>query len=204
MKNQIKPIGMLLLFGASIPMLTAGENHPAETRSSTEIAFPQEVKELITQEMQALQQGMHEIVPAIVSGDWEQLEKTGRQMRDSYIMKQQLTKAQKQALQASLPKRFKEVDRDFHRSTEMLSKAAEQRDMEMVIFHYSKITAACVNCHSQYATQRFPALATTQPVTNAIMSECSSIRQLAIALAGGDPSEICGESTGEEHAEEEY
>lgn len=198
MKNKTTLIGILLLFVFSTP------GAAADKQKSGDIPFPKEVRALIIQEMQALQQGMREIIPAIVSGNWSQLEKAGRQMRDSYIMKQKLTQEQKTALHATLPKTFKEVDKNFHRSAELLSKAAEQQDMEMVIFHYSKITAACVNCHSQHARHRFPALATTRQVTTAIMSECSSMRRLAVAMAGGDISDICGELDDDNLIEEVY
>ena len=200
MRNKIKLTGIFLLFGFSTPAITADEMHHRDGAT----LFPQEIKALITQEMQALQQGMGEIIPAIVSGNWSQLEKTGKQMRDSYIIKQKLTKEQKKTLHTTLPEAFKKADQDFHSSAGMLSEAAKNRDMGQVVFYYSKMTEACVNCHSQHATQRFPALVAMPQVTNTMMSECSSMRQLAIALAGGDISSRCGESPDEENIEEEY
>ncbi|GEM_PF-620891 len=203
MKNKIKRIAILLLFGFYATGTVADEadhSHQQKTK-----VIPQEIKTLITQEMQALQQGMRELVPAIVSGNWSQLEGIGRQMRDSYIIKQKLTKAQKKVLHAALPEAFKKADQAFHRSAGMLSDAAKERNMEQVVFYYSEMTTACVNCHSQHATARFPALASTPQVTSATtLSECSSLNQLAVALAGGDISSKCGESPDQEHAEEEY
>ncbi len=201
MRNKIKLTGILLLFGFSTPGVTADEAR----HNDGAIPFPQEIKALITQEMQALQQGMHEIISAIASGNWSQLEKSGKQMRDSYIMKQKLTKEQKEALHATLPETFKQLDQAFHHSAGMLSQAAERRNMEQVLFHYSKITTACVNCHSQHARHRFPALAATPQVRESTtMSECSSMNQLMVALTGGDISSKCGSSSDEANTEEEY
>ncbi len=202
MKNKIRQIGILLLFGFSTAAIAADEMHHSHQQKPK--AIPQEIKILITQEMQALQQGMRELIPAMVSGNWSQLEGIGRQMRDSYIIKQKLTKAQKKVLHAALPEAFKKADQAFHRSAGMLSDAAKEHNMEQVVFYYSEMATACVNCHSQHATDRFPALASTPQVTSATRSECSSLNQLAVALAGGDLSSKCGESSDEEHAEEEY
>ncbi|MCF6354703.1 MAG: hypothetical protein L3J26_06295 [Candidatus Polarisedimenticolaceae bacterium] len=200
MKSKIKRIGMLLLFGFYAAGTVADEARHSHQQKPK--AIPQEIKTLITQEMQALQQGMRELIPAIVSGDWSRLEGIGRQMRDSYIIKQKLTKAQKKVLQATLPESFKKMDQVFHSSAGMLSDAAKKRDMEQVVFYYSKMTESCVNCHSQHATQRFPALADTPQVTHTFMSECNTMRRLAVALAGGDTSSLCGD--GEELEEEVY
>jgi len=181
MKNKIKLIGILLLLGCSTPGITADKS----------ISFPPEIKPLITEEMQALQQGMREIVPALVSGNWAQLEEIGRHMRDSYIIKQKLTKAQKKALKASLPGSFKKVDKAFHESAGELSSAAKERNMEQVIFYYVKMTEACVSCHSQHARQRFPTLGNAPKEMSLSISECSTVNQLAIALSGGDVPEKC-------------
>ncbi|HEC15042.1 MAG TPA: hypothetical protein ENI99_00485 [Sedimenticola sp.] len=205
MKNKIKLTGLLLLFfGFSASGTAAEATHHGDGQKPSTIPFPQEIKPLITQEMQALQQGMHEIVPAIVSGDWSRLEETGRQMRDSYIMKRKLTKEQKKRLHASLPESFKKEDQAFHHAAGKLSRAAENRNMELVLFYYYKMAEACVNCHSQHATHRFPALTATPQEKSAATSECNWAKNLAIAIKGGEIPSKCKDSFDEENAEEEY
>ncbi|MDQ7090110.1 MAG: hypothetical protein Q9M50_05625 [Methylococcales bacterium] len=73
-------------------------------------------------------------------------------------MKQKLTPEQMQALHKSLPAAFIHLDHNFHRSAGMLAHVAEEKKMELVNFYVYKLTEACVQCHTHYAQQKFPAL----------------------------------------------
>ena len=79
-------------------------------------------------------------------------------MRDSYVMKHQLSSAQRNAIHQSLPPTFIELDRGFHRSAGMLAHAAKSRNSELVNFYFYKLVDTCVACHSKYAGDRFPDL----------------------------------------------
>ena len=113
---------------------------------------------LLQQEMQAIQQGMQSLIPAIVSGDHEAIAETGDKIQHSYIMSQQLSAQHMQELQ-QLPPAFRTLDQSFHRYAGMLAHAARMQNAEVVNFYFYKLTDACVACHSRFAANRFPDLA---------------------------------------------
>lgn len=120
------------------------------------------VKQLLVQEMQAVQKGMMNLVPAIASGDWEEISVIGKQIHDSYIIKQNLTDTQTRELQHAVPPAFLRLDQSFHKYAGMLAHAAEMKNAEVVNFYFYKLNDACVQCHSQFASKRFPGLLNPQ------------------------------------------
>jgi len=132
--------------------------HEFVSSSRHKVQFPAEVKQLFLQEMASLQAGMSSLVPAIVSGNWDEIAATGEQMNDSYIMKHKLSASQRKAIHQSLPPAFIEMDRGFHRSAGMLAHAAKKKNSELVNFYFYRLVDTCVACHSKYATDRFPEL----------------------------------------------
>jgi cytochrome c556 len=135
--------------------------HPADHHapsSAGQLHLSPELTGLLQQEMKALQQGMQTLIPAIVSGNWQDIAAVGERIRNSYIMQQQLTDTQMAELHRSLPPAFRELDQSFHRAAGMLSHAAQQQNAEVVSFYFYKLTDTCVACHSKYAGHRFPGL----------------------------------------------
>jgi len=129
----------------------------AKAESGIESLSP-ELRTLLGKEMVALQTGMQSILPAYVSGDLAAVAETARKIENSFILKQQITKAQKQELGSKLPKAFIRMDKQFHENAAMLSHVAEQQHTELVGFYYSRLIEACMACHAEYATHRFPKL----------------------------------------------
>ena len=127
-------------------------------KNATVLQLPADIKPLLLEEMQQLQQGMMNLIPAMVRGNWDEIANIAKKMQHSYIMKQKLTSKQMQSLHQSLPQAFIHLDHNFHCSAGMLAHVAEEKKMELVNFYVYKLTEACVQCHSKYAQQRFPAL----------------------------------------------
>jgi hypothetical protein len=127
-------------------------------KKATVLQLPADIKPLLLEEMQQLQQGMMNLIPAVVSGNWDEITNIAKKMQHSYIMKQKLTSKQMHSLHQSLPPAFIDLDHNFHRSAGMLAHVAEEKKMELVNFYVYKLTESCVQCHSKYAQQRFPAL----------------------------------------------
>ena len=119
-----------------------------------------ELRALLKQEMQAIQQGMQKMVPAFVSGDLEEVSAIAGNIKSSFIMKQKITSAQKHELHKKLPKDFIAKDQQFHKYAGMLEHVSEEGHTELVSFYYSKMLESCVGCHSVHATHRFPLLKT--------------------------------------------
>jgi len=118
-----------------------------------------DLRNLLSQEMQALQSGMMSIIPAYVSGNWSDIETTAEKMKSSYILKQSLTPDQVKELHSVLPDEFIKRDQRFHYLAGMLEHAAKNEKPELVNFYFSEMHESCVGCHAVFATHKFPALA---------------------------------------------
>ncbi len=153
----------ILFFAAiliCIPQLVlAGDSaHPLKTGAEHGIQISPDLKKLLNQEMAAIQQGMMALIPALSAGNWEEAATIGQNIKASFIMKQKLTKAQKEELHRVLPAAFIEMDQAFHKSAGMLAHAAEKRNADVANFYFFKLNEACVSCHAKFATERFPGL----------------------------------------------
>lgn len=134
------------------------EGHAENKHSSPVEALSPKLRDLLAKEMQALQQGMMEIIPAYAAGDWEAIEDISYKMEHSYILKQNLTNEQVQELHHLLPESFLRLDQEFHYLAGMLNHAAKVEKSELVGFYFSELSHSCINCHSQHATHKFPKL----------------------------------------------
>ncbi len=123
-------------------------------------ALSSELRKLLSQEMTALQKGMISLIPELASGNWHEIEKIATKIKGSYILKQKLTKKQAQELHNKLAPAFIELDQSFHKDAGMLADMAKEKNAELVNFYFSKMNNACINCHSRFATHRFPGFKT--------------------------------------------
>ncbi|OQK15330.1 hypothetical protein AU255_17820 [Methyloprofundus sedimenti] len=128
----------------------------------THLQLDAEIHQLLQLEMQSIQTGMMSLVPAIASGDWDKIAETGKNIEESYLLKQQLTTAQRHVLHKSFPAEFIKQDLTFHRSAGMLAHAAEMKNAEIVNFYFYKLNTACVECHTEFAAKKFPMLVPEQ------------------------------------------
>ncbi len=122
------------------------------------LSLSPETKNLLINEMKALQKGMEILFSAYIKGDWKTLEEHGEKIKNSYIFKQKITPEQKQELKEKLPKGFFKLDRKFHYLSGKLKFAAGLKRSELVGFYYAQMGYACVECHKTYASHRFPQL----------------------------------------------
>lgn len=141
----------------SIAVLLCAVSTVGYCGSAVESLSP-ELRELLGKEMLALQDGMKAIVPAYTSGNLEQVAHIAEKMKNSFILKQEITAGQKRELKSKLPKSFLHLDREFHEYAGMLEHVAKERHMELVGFYYYKLTESCAGCHTHFATHKFPRL----------------------------------------------
>lgn len=157
--NVLMKIALLI---ALLPAVSYGGGKPTHEKhaiiSAVERLSP-DLRDLLAQEMQALQDGMVSIIPAYHSGNWEEIEITAAKMKSSYILKQKLTEKQATQLHSVLPHEFIKRDQQFHYLAGMLEHAAKSKKSELINFYFSEMNASCVDCHNTFATHRFPAFA---------------------------------------------
>jgi hypothetical protein len=144
-----------------LPVMSYGEekpNHNEHQKASAVESLSPDLRDLLSREMEALQDGMMSVIPAYSSGNWDEIANTAEQMNKSYIMKQKLTESQIKELHVVLPQAFIEKDQRFHYLAGMLEHVAKERKVELINFYFSEMNESCVSCHIKYATNRFPAL----------------------------------------------
>jgi hypothetical protein len=134
------------------------EEHETREKAVGVEALSQDLRNLLSKEMQALERGMISIIPAYISGNWSEIETTAEKMKSSYILKQCLTESQVKELHSVLPHEFIEKDQRFHYLAGMLEHAAKNEKPELVNFYFSEMNESCVDCHAAFATHKFPAL----------------------------------------------
>jgi hypothetical protein len=166
-KNQIgrrsikKAIGLAVMASMSYCFISIGqasevkehEKHTVEEGS--ELQLSHDLKVILNQEMREIEEGMMKIIPAISAGNWETIADIAKNIKDSFILKQKLTKQQIEELHHSLSAEFVEMDQNFHSTAGKLAHAAHQQDGELVNFYFYKLHSQCMTCHSKYASKRF-------------------------------------------------
>jgi cytochrome c556 len=155
MKRNLKKIALV-----SMITILSSSMFASEMKKGVEVLSP-EVRVLLLKEMQGVEKGMKDIFSNIIAGNWPEVKKIANQIKNSYILEQNLTKEQEQELAAKLPKGFLELDGKFHNQAKMLAHAADMENAELANFYTYKMQESCVSCHSTYAQSKFPSFAKT-------------------------------------------
>ena len=161
----MKIIIRIALLAVLISTMSYGEdkhNHEGNEIAVGVEALSRDLRDLLSQEMQALEKGMISIIPAYNSGNWGDIETTAGKIKNSYILKQNLTEKQVKELHSVLPHAFIEKDQRFHYLAGMLEHAAKNKKEELINFYFSKMNESCLGCHSVFATHKFPALSSKE------------------------------------------
>ncbi len=178
----MKFIVRIVFLALLIPTISCAENkHHFEVKENTSGVenLSSELRGLLSKEMQSLQQGMMSIIPAYVSGNWDEIEIIAGKMKNSYILKQSLTEKQMKELHTSLSHEFIKKDQRFHYLAGMLEHAAKNKKPELINFYFSEMNEACVDCHISFAKHKFPALS----VKKKMMSKSSSLKPFYLSGA---------------------
>jgi len=114
-----------------------------------------ELRTLLQKEMIAVDAAMKDIISANATGDTQKISLIAKQIKDSFILKQNLSSDQKHELHTTLSSDFIKQDQDFHYYAGMLEHAAENNKSELIGFYYSRLFDACSNCHRTHAKYKF-------------------------------------------------
>ena len=141
-------LAMVVLNLAFMSFGTAAEDSAVESLSP-------EIRGLLKKEMAAVEVAMKDIITANATGDSEKIAVIAQQIKDSFILKQGLTKQQKHELHSVLSADFIQQDQAFHYSAGMLAHAAEMKKPELINFYFGQLFEACSSCHKVHANHRF-------------------------------------------------
>jgi len=159
-RTLVIALTLLAVVFASASVILSGEKHRDHVsgKGETELSLSKNIKRILSAEMNGIQKGMTVLAIAIPAGHWDDIAQTAGQMKESYIMNRKLTTKEREELHHSLPAGFQALDHEFHETAGLLKKAAAERNKELVHSYFCRLNETCVQCHSQYATKRFPDL----------------------------------------------
>lgn len=134
-----------------------------ESESSLGPRLPPNVRALLIEEMNAILGASHTILEAIVRGQHEVVAEQATLIHDSFILEQQMTQADRMALEETAPPSFIEKDEAFHALSERLADAAARRDHPEERRVFAQMLDACAVCHAEHAGDRFPGVQAGEP-----------------------------------------
>jgi len=114
------------------------------------------LSQLLQKEMRAVQGGMASIHSAMVMGQHESVAENAQQIHDSFILQQELTEQDRKDLMSAVPEGFIKLDKEFHKLAASLAKAGKNQNTAEQRKLFDQMTANCIQCHGQYASDRFP------------------------------------------------
>lgn len=135
-----------------------GSLHAGEPAEPVGPKLPDRVRGLLIQEMNAIQRASEEILDALVRGRDEVVAEKAQGIHDSFILKQEMTESDREALMEAVPKEFVQRDRAFHELTGELATAGREGDGARQRELFGEMIDACTACHARYAHDRFPGL----------------------------------------------
>lgn len=144
----------MIIITLALQPLTSVAEKPTGTNVGADL--PPKVRTLLVQEMTIILATTKDILEALVRGQDEVVAEKAQAIHDSFIMKQEMTAADKKALKASVPTEFLERDQAFHQLAARLAEAAREEDYAAQNQLFSEMINACAECHSKHAMDRFP------------------------------------------------
>lgn len=152
----LKKIGILTLLCASTLSL------PVSAREDIGSKLPPDVRVLLIQEMVAILGSTQTIIDAMVRGEDRVVAQEAQRIHDSFILAQEMTEEQHDALVNAASAEFLAKDEAFHKMGASLATAAQAGDKAEQQEIFSQMLNACVACHTEHAAERFPGFHTKQ------------------------------------------
>lgn len=157
-----------LVFAGLIGIMLAGLGN-AWALESIPVAprLTPKLQKLFAEEMIAVQASSQQILAGLVAGDHVSVAKQAQAIHDSFILDRKLTAQDRRDLETALPPAFLELDGAFHQLAAKLADAARHKDRDLQTYYFSRMLESCQTCHSQYATDKFPAYGGKAPAAHA-------------------------------------
>lgn len=155
-------MGMLLMAFLAAPLA-------ADARGPEPVAptLTPRLQKLFAEEMATMLRASNQILAALVAGDHVAVAKNAQEIHDGFILDKNLTAQDRKDLETAVPSAFLELDGAFHQMALKLAEAARHKDIDLQHYYFSRMVESCQVCHSQYATDKFPAFGGKPPVTHA-------------------------------------
>lgn len=137
---------------AAVSVALAQEQAAPKAAETPALSLSPKLRAALVAEMAGVKEGVAGLSASLATGEWDAAAKRAERIRDSYIMKQKLTRVELEELERALPADFAVMDEAFHQQADGLARAAKARNYELAIFYFSKMMEGCGSCHARYAT----------------------------------------------------
>ena len=156
------------LLGGFLVALIVSTWPAAEARGAEPVApkLTPKLQKLFAEEMVAVLQASQQIVAALVAGDHPLVARQAQAIHDSFILDKNLTAPDRKHLETALPHEFLGLDAAFHQLAAKLADAARHQDRDLQTYYFGRMLESCQACHSQYATDKFPAYSGKPPAAH--------------------------------------
>ncbi|KAF0166226.1 MAG: hypothetical protein FD157_845 [Rhodocyclaceae bacterium] len=148
---------MIIMAGITLEAIAAEDLQPIGPKLTPRL------KQMLSEEMLSVKQAVKMILDGLIVGDHPLVATQAQQIHDSFILARGLTEQDKKDLMKAATPEFLKLDGEFHLTAKKLADSALRKDYELQRFYYSRLVDSCQNCHSQYATDKFPAFSGAQP-----------------------------------------
>ncbi len=129
---------------------------PAQETEPVGPKLTETLRDMLRREMNAILGASLQIQDALVRGEDARVAELARSIHDSFILSQEMTPQDREALRAAVPQAFIERDQAFHDLTGQLAEAGRSGDDARQRKLFGEMVRACAACHESYATDRFP------------------------------------------------
>lgn len=162
---NFKTSSYLMTYVAAAAITTGVAINPAAAKDLDPLGpkLTPRLKQMLSDEMLSVRQATKQILDGLIVGDHSLVATQAQQIHDSFILDRALTEQDKKDLMKAASPEFLTLDGAFHLTAQKLANAALQKDYELQRFYYSRLVDSCQTCHSQYATDKFPAFSGAQP-----------------------------------------
>lgn len=162
---NFKTSSYLMTYVAAAVITTGVAINPAAAKDLDPLGpkLTPRLKQMLSDEMLSVRQATKQILDGLIVGDHSLVATQAQQIHDSFILDRALTEQDKKDLMKAASPEFLALDGAFHLTAKKLANAALLKDYELQRFYYSRLVDSCQTCHSQFATDKFPAFSGAQP-----------------------------------------
>lgn len=148
-------LGMVVASLLAAANVALAQDHAAPKAEAPVLPLSPKLRAALMAEMAGVKEGVADLSGFLAMGEWAAAAQRAERIRDSYIIKQKLSREELEELERALPADFVEKDSQFHRHADGLAHAALEHNYELEVFYFSRMLEGCGACHARYATHVF-------------------------------------------------
>jgi hypothetical protein len=160
MRRAAASIAVLLTLAALLTPLGCRRGVPPSAPEAAEelplAGLSPRYRQLLRQEMVQIEGASMRLLSHLARGEAALAASTAAAVRDTFLLRRNLSAAELAELVAQLPPGFLERDGRFHQTAGALAAAAGSGDLGQAVRLYGELVEGCAGCHSRFAAGRFP------------------------------------------------